>query len=87
MNIAVETPLNTPTAQLATWVETLGERLAQRDVDGALELFAEECHWRDLLLFSWNLVTWKASLPSGICSKRASTRLVPGDGYWKVRRR
>jgi len=57
MNIAVETPLHTPTAQLAAWVENLGERLAQRDMDGALELFAEECHWRDLLLFSWNLVT------------------------------
>lgn len=57
MNIAVETPLHTPTAQLAAWVENLGERLAHRDVDGVLELFAEECHWRDLLLFSWNLVT------------------------------
>jgi len=57
MNIAVETPLQTPTAQLAAWVEHLGERLAQRDLDGALELFGEECHWRDLLLFSWNLVT------------------------------
>ncbi|WKV85864.1 NAD(P)/FAD-dependent oxidoreductase [Pseudomonas sp. B24_DOA] len=57
MNIAIETPLQTPTAQLAAWVERLGERLAQRDVDGTLELFAEECHWRDLLLFSWNLVT------------------------------
>lgn len=57
MNIAIETPLQTPTAQLAAWVERLGGRLAQRDVDGTLELFAEECHWRDLLLFSWNLVT------------------------------
>ncbi len=57
MNIATETPLQTPTAQLAAWVENLDERLAQRDLDGALQLFAEECHWRDLLLFSWNLVT------------------------------
>ena len=57
MNIAVETPLHTPTAQLAAWVENLSERLAKRDLDGVLELFAEECHWRDLLLFSWNLVT------------------------------
>lgn len=57
MNIAIETPLQSPTAQLAAWVERLGGRLAQRDVDGTLELFAEECHWRDLLLFSWNLVT------------------------------
>ena len=57
MNIAVETPLHTPTAQLAAWVESLNERLAQRDLDATLELFASECHWRDLLLFSWNLLT------------------------------
>ena len=57
MNIAVETPLHTPTAQLAAWIESLNERLAQRDLDGTLALFASECHWRDLLLFSWNLVT------------------------------
>ena len=57
MNIAIELPVQTPTEQLAAWVEKLGQRLAQRDVDGALELFADECYWRDLLLFSWNLVT------------------------------
>jgi len=47
----------TPTEQLAAWVERLGQRLAQRDVDGTLELFADDCHWRDLVLFSWNLIT------------------------------
>lgn len=57
MNIAIDAPLQTPTAQLAAWIETLGERLAQRDIDATLELFADECYWRDLLLFSWNLVT------------------------------
>ncbi|SDT07921.1 NAD(P)/FAD-dependent oxidoreductase [Pseudomonas granadensis] len=57
MNIAIDAPLQTPTAQLAAWIETLGERLAQRSVDATLELFADECYWRDLLLFSWNLVT------------------------------
>lgn len=59
MNIAVETPpaLQTPTDELARWVDALGQRLAERDLDGTLELFAEECYWRDLVLFSWNLVT------------------------------
>ncbi|WAJ37993.1 NAD(P)/FAD-dependent oxidoreductase [Pseudomonas sp. GOM7] len=48
---------NHPTAQLSAWVERLGQCLADRDSDGALELFADDCHWRDLVLFSWNLVT------------------------------
>ena len=57
MNVAIETPLQTPTAQLSSWIEQLGDRLAQRDIDGTLDLFADTCYWRDLLLFSWNLVT------------------------------
>lgn len=57
MNVAIETPLQTPTAQLSSWIEQLGDRLAQRDIDGTLELFADTCYWRDLLLFSWNLIT------------------------------
>ena len=57
MNVAIDTPLQTPTAQLAAWVQRLDEHLTQRDLDATLELFSEECYWRDLLLFSWNLVT------------------------------
>jgi len=34
----------TPTEQLAAWVERLDQRLAQRDIDGTLELFANDCH-------------------------------------------
>ena len=51
------TTARTATEQLAAWVERLGQHLAKRDIDGTLELFAEDCHWRDLVLFSWNLIT------------------------------
>lgn len=51
------TDTRSPAEQLAAWVERLGQRLAQRDIDGTLELFADDCHWRDLVLFSWNLIT------------------------------
>jgi putative flavoprotein involved in K+ transport len=57
MNVAIETPLDTPTATLATWLGRLEQSLAQRDLDATLALFSDECYWRDLLLFSWNLVT------------------------------
>ncbi|GAB7529605.1 NAD(P)/FAD-dependent oxidoreductase [Pseudomonas sp. 3A(2025)] len=53
MTIAIQTP----TEQLAAWVEHVAEHLARRDLDAALALFNEECYWRDLVLFSWNLVT------------------------------
>ncbi|MDA3922183.1 MAG: NAD(P)/FAD-dependent oxidoreductase [Salinisphaera sp.] len=36
---------------------TLDRALASRDLDGALELFTEDCYWRDLVAFTWNLKT------------------------------
>lgn len=53
MTIAIQTP----TEQLAAWVEHVAEHLARRDLDAVLGLFNDECYWRDLVLFSWNLVT------------------------------
>ena len=52
----------------------LGEALAARDLDRALALFQDDCYWRDLVSFTWNIKTvegkdavramLKAQLPS-----------------------
>ena len=76
------TDTRSPTEQLAAWVERLGQRLAQRDVDGTLELFADDCHWRDLVLFSWNLITLegKADIRDMLESRLEATR----PDNWKL---
>lgn len=35
----------------------LGEALRARDVERALEFFAEDTYWRDFVAFTWNLIT------------------------------
>ncbi len=35
----------------------LGEALEAGDVDRALELFQDDCYWRDLVAFTWNIKT------------------------------
>ncbi|MBS62688.1 NAD(P)/FAD-dependent oxidoreductase [Salinisphaera sp.] len=35
----------------------LEDALAQNDIEAALELFAGECYWRDMLAFTWNIKT------------------------------
>ena len=35
----------------------LGEALAARDLDRALALFQDDCYWRDLVSFTWNIKT------------------------------
>jgi len=76
------TDTRSTTEQLAAWVERLGQRLAQRDVDGTLELFADDCHWRDLVLFSWNLITLegKADIRDMLESRLEATR----PDNWKL---
>lgn len=38
-------------------LSSLDKALTSHDIDGALELFADECYWRDFLSFTWNLKT------------------------------
>ncbi len=45
------------TIQAATWLANLDRALAQSDIAGAVALFGDECYWRDLVAFTWNLVT------------------------------
>ncbi len=40
-----------------TWVSAFADALSARDVDRATALFADECYWRDLVSFTWNLKT------------------------------
>lgn len=38
-------------------LEKLGGALENGDVDGAVSLFQEDCYWRDLIAFTWNIKT------------------------------
>ncbi|MGB3874942.1 MAG: NAD(P)/FAD-dependent oxidoreductase [Shinella zoogloeoides] len=47
----------TPTTRVQTLLDTLGAALAAGRIDDAVNLFAEECYWRDLVAFTWNIKT------------------------------
>ncbi|HEV7252481.1 MAG TPA: NAD(P)/FAD-dependent oxidoreductase [Mesorhizobium sp.] len=48
---------STPAARAAAWLELFSVALENRDVDAALRLFADDCYWRDLVAFTWNVKT------------------------------
>jgi len=53
----------TPTPDaVATWLAEFETALGSRDADAVAELFHEDCYWRDLVAFSWNLVTVEGHL-------------------------
>ncbi len=49
--------MSSPTQQLSQWLAGFGDVLERRDTAAAVEMFEQECYWRDLVAFTWNIVT------------------------------
>ena len=47
----------TATQILTDWLNQFGSALEQGDVNTAVDLFADDCYWRDLVTFTWNIKT------------------------------
>ncbi len=47
----------TPGARLQAFLAKFEAALAAGDVDAAVGMFGEECYWRDLVAFTWNIKT------------------------------
>ncbi|WP_315927218.1 NAD(P)/FAD-dependent oxidoreductase [Mesorhizobium sp. SP-1A] len=45
------------TAEADAWLEGFARALDQRDADAAASMFGENCYWRDLIAFTWNIRT------------------------------
>ena len=45
--------------QISGWLEKFDAALSTRDLEGATQLFDEDCYWRDLVSFTWTLRTFE----------------------------
>ncbi|TIU16449.1 MAG: NAD(P)/FAD-dependent oxidoreductase, partial [Mesorhizobium sp.] len=65
-----------PTKQAAAWLASLAQALAAGDVTAASNLFVDDCYWRDLLTFTWNVTTMegRAAIAGMLKSTLATTR-------------
>src|SRR3546814_15255790 len=41
----------------ATWLGSFAQALAAHDAAAVTNLFVDDCYWRDLLTFTWNIKT------------------------------
>ena len=46
-----------PNKKLSDFLDRFGGALASGDVEAATSLFQEDCYWRDLVTFTWNIRT------------------------------
>ena len=49
--------LISPTEQATTWLGRFGDALSRGDAAAATALFDDDCYWRDLVAFTWNIRT------------------------------
>jgi putative flavoprotein involved in K+ transport len=64
------------------WLAEFGEALEQGDVDRAAGMFAEQSFWRDLIAFSWNIVTVEG--PAGVRSLLEGTLETARPTGWRT---
>src|SRR5256885_11706704 len=50
-------PDSTPTQRAAAWLAALDAALSRGDATAAAALFQDDCYWRDLVAFTWNIKT------------------------------
>ena len=74
--------VDSPTQQVAVWLSALEAALEGADLSAAMELFAEESYWRDLISFTWNIKTAenKAEIRAMLEATLSSTR----PGRWRI---
>ncbi len=49
--------MTSPADKVSAWLAKFNAALTARDIDAAKACFAEDCHWRDLVAFTWNIKT------------------------------
>ncbi len=71
-----------PNRKLADLLETFGKALAADDIEAATALFEEDCYWRDLVAFTWNIRTMEGrpAIRRMLESQLAKTK----PGRWRV---
>jgi putative flavoprotein involved in K+ transport len=64
------------------WLAEFGEALEQGDADRAAGMFAEQSFWRDLIAFSWNIVTVEG--PAGVRELLEGTLATTRPTGWRT---
>jgi putative flavoprotein involved in K+ transport len=71
-----------PNKKLADLLDRFGGALASGDIDAAVACFEDDCHWRDLVSFTWNIKTMEGR--DQIRAMLESQLALTGPSGWKL---
>ena len=73
---------NAESAAVSAWLSKLEAALSNADIKAAAALFGDECYWRDLVSFTWNIKTMEGR--SEIEAMLAATLSQVKPSNWKI---
>lgn len=71
-----------PTAEVSQWLATFAAALDRADLAAAIDLFEEECYWRDLVSFTWNIKTLEGQESIRAMLQATLPEIKPG--LWQI---
>ncbi len=75
-----------PTERVSGWLSNFSSALESGDIAGAVGMFDDDCYWRDLVSFTWNIKTAEgkdgitAMLEATLSDVKPSNFSIEGDG-------
>lgn len=78
--------MSNPTQQVTEWLSNFNAALERQDIEGAVALFGDDCYWRDLVAFTWNITTQenreeiKAMLGARLANTQPKQWQIEGEG-------
>ena len=74
--------LSTPTTQVSDWLTGLDAALQGGNIDAALQMYADDCYWRDLVSFTWNIKTMEGREAIRAMLQATLARTQPS--HWQI---
>jgi putative flavoprotein involved in K+ transport len=71
-----------PLQQVSTWLNHFAGALDRHAIAEAVEMFGDECYWRDLVAFSWNIKTFEGK--QAIRAMLEATLGATDPSQWQV---
>lgn len=69
----------TPTRQVSQWLSDFSKALERKDIAAALDMFVDDCYWRDLVSFTWNIKTLEGKKQIGAMLKATLAKVKPSN--------
>jgi putative flavoprotein involved in K+ transport len=72
----------TATGKVSAFLDSFGAALAAGDVDAVTNMFEDDCYWRDLVTFTWNIKTMEGKAEIADMLRHQLAACKPSD--WQI---